>query len=79
MIEYKTEDIKIGDMVILTSTQEIGMVVHQWKNKFTDLTENYVCFFGKEIPKGRPQRKPQVLKYESHYLKKFNICTDMII
>ena len=53
---------KVGDKVMLTSTEEKGVVVSCWVNELGG-EEAYIAFFGNEFPTGKPEDKPYVLHY----------------
>ena len=45
------------------STWELGMVIHIWPDPDTGDQDAYIAFFGDQLPVGKPQRKPYVLRY----------------
>lgn len=42
---------------------EFGVVIHCWRDEVLDLHDCYVAFFGNDMPSGRLEEKPYVLKY----------------
>lgn len=55
----------VGTPVTLTSTGEVGMVVHSWVNHDMQCLEYYVAFFGDQYPVAlhKPKEKPYILRY----------------
>lgn len=52
----------VGKGVRLKSTSEAGIVIALWKDEL-DVQYAYVAFYGEEFPIGKPDTKPQVLRY----------------
>lgn len=44
---------------------EFGVVIHCWRDETLGLHDCYVAFFGSEMPTGKPDAKPYVLKYST--------------
>jgi hypothetical protein len=51
---------------------EYGVVVHCWFNDEIQCYDCYVAFFGSELPTGKPNDKPYVLRYASMSLTVIN-------
>ena len=60
----------VGDKVRLKSTGEVGIVIHSWHDTQLSVQDNYIAFFGDEIPSGEPEAIPYVLRYLSSSLEK---------
>jgi hypothetical protein len=52
----------IGQKVRHISTNEVGVVVWLWADRYGDV-DAYVAFFGTEFPSDPPKEKPYVLRY----------------
>ena len=53
----------VGRRVRLSATGEAGVIVHVWEDPEVKTTDCYVAFFGDEIPDGKPEKPPHVLRY----------------
>lgn len=47
---------------------EYGVVVHCWLDDEIGMHDCYVAFFGDEVPKGRPDETPYILRYAARSL-----------
>ena len=54
---------KIGDLVKLSSPDEVGVVIWVWYNEEIYNYDYYIAFFGERFPSGKPKKKPYVLRY----------------
>ena len=54
-----------GEMVVLVSTGECGVVVTSWLDEDLGARDSYVAFFGKKFPAAgvKPGKRPYVLRY----------------
>jgi len=60
--------IQIGQTVRHKDTGEIGIVVWVWNDEYGD-TDTYVAFYGDEMPVGKPEVQPYVLRYNAGSLQ----------
>jgi hypothetical protein len=47
---------------------EYGIVVHCWLDGEIDTYDCYVAFFGEQLPTGKPEERPYILRYPSLFL-----------
>lgn len=59
----------IGDLVVLESSTEVGVIVWSWYNEEIYSYDYYVAFFGASLPHGEPTEKPYILRYAETSLK----------
>ncbi len=52
---------------------EYGVVVHCWLNPEIAMYDCYVAFFGPQLPTGRPDEHPYVLRYGATSLARLDI------
>jgi hypothetical protein len=51
---------------------EFGIVVHCWHNEEIDGYDCYVAFLGPEVPSGKPDERPYVLRYAATSLARLD-------
>ena len=56
-------ELDVGTRVRLTSTGEVGVVIHGWWDQDIQMLDYYIAFFGTEFPEGKPDQIPYVLRY----------------
>ncbi|MEM9344989.1 MAG: hypothetical protein AAGB26_00085 [Planctomycetota bacterium] len=62
-----------GTKVRLSSTGEVGIILHSWNDSETGDEDNHIAFFGEDFPIGQPERSPYVLRYFTSSLEKIDV------
>lgn len=63
-------ELKVGDLVELVSTGEVGRIVSIWDDD--GMQDCYVAFFGDALPNGKPSDKPYILHYYAASLRRIS-------